>query len=169
MTTDPVGPPLPGDLESAQQRVPARTMTYWRTRALLVGVPLTALSALGALRLGWPPPAVRWGVVAAVALWWLVIGAVAGPPIRRRLFWYSVSADEIDLQHGLFVVTRTVVPMNRVQHLEVRRGALADRFRVASLRIHTAAGSVAMHGLDAGEAERVRERIGRLAGLADDV
>ena len=59
--------------------------------------------------------------------------------------------------------------MNRVQHLKMEHGPIADRFRLASLHVHTAAGSIPIHGLDAGVADEVRTRISRLAGLADDV
>ena len=91
------------------------------------------------------------------------------PVIRRRIFWYAVDAQEIEIERGFFVVSHTVVPMTRVQHLKTEHGPLADRFRVAALHIHTAAGTVSMHALDAAEAAELRGRIGLLANLADDV
>lgn len=98
-----------------------------------------------------------------------MVGAVIRPPIRRRLFWYSLSDREIDLQHGWLVQTRTLVPMNRVQHLKSEQGLLARRFRLSDLHIHTAAGSVLVQALDEDEAADVRARISLLAHLADDI
>ncbi|GGL85085.1 PH domain-containing protein [Nakamurella endophytica] len=161
--------PLPGDAPEERRRLPARTATYWRVQALLTGVPVVALATLGAVTLRWPPEPLRWTVAALLFLWLVVLRGLVAPPIRRRRFWYCISADEIDLQHGVLMTTRTLVPMNRVQHLKTTQGALADRFRVASLHVHTAGGVVALHGMDRDEAARVRRRIGALAGLADDV
>ena len=83
--------------------------------------------------------------------------------------WYSISPDEIDLQRGWLVQSRTVVPMNRVQHLKSEQGLLARRFHLSDLHIHTAAGAIVIDGLDQHEAAAVRARISGLAGLADDV
>ncbi len=159
---------LPGDGDD-RRRLPERTARYWRTRALLVGVPILAAAIFGALRFHWFTPTVSWIIVGVLAGWLIVVEAVIAPPVRRALFWYSLSDTEIDIQHGWLVRTRTVVPMSRVQHLKTEQGVLADRFRVANLHIHTAAGPVRLAGLDVDEAADVRARIGALAQLADDV
>lgn len=159
---------LPGDDPAARRQVPARTVTYWRVQALLTGLPLLAAAGAGALFLHWLfIPSIRWALVALLGCY-VLVGVTFGPTVRRRIFYYSVSADEIDLQHGLIVTTRTVVPMSRVQHLKTDHGPVADRFRLANLHVHTAAGAVSLRGLDVDEAERVRSRISHLANIADD-
>ena len=143
-------------------------VAYWRIQALLTGLSATAVLALGAARLNWFTPAVRWIIVALAALLFALRVALV-PPIRRRIVSYAVSTDEIDYQHGFLVVTRTVIPMNRVQHLKSEQGPLAARFRLASVHIHTAAGTVSVPGLDAEVADDLRRRISVWAGLSDDV
>ena len=91
------------------------------------------------------------------------------PPIRYRVFWYAISPTEIDIQDGIIFTTRSVVPMHRVQTLFSERGPIADHYRLANLRIRTAAGSVRLSGLDRREADELSERISRLTDLADDV
>jgi membrane protein YdbS with pleckstrin-like domain len=59
--------------------------------------------------------------------------------------------------------------MRRVQTLFSERGPMADHYRLTSLKIRTAAGSVRLSGLDRGEADGLCDRIGRLTDLADDV
>jgi uncharacterized protein len=161
-------PPLPGDAVGERHRLPQRVVTYWRLRAVITFVVVTGIAAFLAWRIGWWTPQVRWTAVAVIGAVLLVVAAVV-PGLRYRTFWYALSPDEIDCQHGILVRTRTVVPMNRVQHLRSERGPLADRFRLASLHIHTAGGEVGLHALDRGEAEAVRTRIAALAHLADDV
>jgi membrane protein YdbS with pleckstrin-like domain len=162
-------PPLPGDDPGVRRQLPARVTGYWRLRALSWAVVVVGLLTWWAIGVDWFTPVVRWCVVGAAAAWFFVIGALLRPPIRRRLFWYSISRDEIDLQHGWLVQTRTIIPMNRVQHLKSEQGLLARRFHLADVHIHTAAGAVVIDGLDQDEAVAVRARISALAGLADDV
>jgi membrane protein YdbS with pleckstrin-like domain len=164
----PVPRPLAGDDPADRHQLPIRVVAYWRIRALLTAMAGGAVILAAAVVLRWPSAPVRWAL-AGVVLVYLIAGLTAIPVIRRRIFWYAVDADEIEIQRGLFVVSRSVVPMTRVQHLKTEQGPLADRFRLAALHIHTAAGTVEMHGLDAAEAADLRVRIGRLANLADDV
>jgi membrane protein YdbS with pleckstrin-like domain len=165
----PSASPLPGDAPDARHRLPARTLTYWRVRALVNGLLVVGLLTWWAIGADWFTPPVRWTVDGAAAVWFLVIGVLIKPIVRWKLFWYAVSDDEIDLQHGWLVQTRTVVPMNRVQHLKSERGLLAGHFGLAVLHIHTAAGPVVVDGLDSGDATAMRVRIGRLAQLSDDL
>jgi len=87
------------------------------------------------------------------------------PGIRYRVFWYAISETEIDLQKGIIFTTRSVVPMRRVQSLRTERGPIADHFRMANLKIRTAAGSVSFSGLDRDEADAVCARISQLCLL----
>ncbi len=160
---------LPGDDPAARHRLPARTLTYWRVRALINGALIVGLLTWWAVGADWFTPPVRWTLVGAAVAWFLVVGVLIRPVVRWRLFWYAVNDDEIDLQHGWLVQTRTVVPMNRVQHLKSERGLLAARFRLAVLHIHTAAGAVVVSGLDQDDATAIRIQIGRLARLSDDL
>jgi membrane protein YdbS with pleckstrin-like domain len=56
-----------------------------------------------------------------------------------------------------------------VQTLRSERGPMADHYRMTTLKIRTAAGSVSLSGLDRAEADELCERISRMTGLADDV
>jgi membrane protein YdbS with pleckstrin-like domain len=140
---------------------------YWRVRGSLLSAGLLAVAALLAWQTSWFTATIRWAIVAVLAV--LLLAAVlVAPPIRYRIFWYAISPAEIDISDGLYVRTRTVVPMHRVQHLRTDHGPIADRFRVATLHIHTAAGTIRLADLDRDEAESVRARIADLAQLADD-
>ena len=51
------------------------------------------------------------------------------PPIRWKRWRYDVLADEIDLQRGVFIVKRTIIPMTRVQHVDTEQGPLSKRYQ----------------------------------------
>jgi uncharacterized protein len=168
VTDDPSGTPLAGDLPTERHRLPARVTTYWRWRAFCSSLPLLVLLISLAIYLPWGPWWLRWGVV---GLFVVVVAAcmIVLPGIRYRVFWYAISQTEIDLQKGIIFTTRSVVPMRRVQSLRTERGPIADHFRMANLKIRTAAGSVSLSGLDRDEADELCARISRLTDLADDV
>jgi uncharacterized protein len=160
--------PLAGDLPTERHRLPARVTRYWRWRAFYSSLPLVVLLVSGAIVLPWGPWWVRWGVVGVfVAV--IAASMIILPPIRYRVFWYAISSTEIDIQSGIIFITRSLVPMHRVQTLRSERGPIADHYRMTTLKIRTAAGSVSLSGLDRAEADELCERISRLTGLTDDV
>jgi membrane protein YdbS with pleckstrin-like domain len=127
-------------------------------------VPLIAAIVLGVSiggTLGWLLPL----LVLAGAL----VAVFVLPGIRHRRWRYEVRDEEIDIQHGTFVVRRTLVPIRRVQHVETETGPLQDLFDLSSVAFHTAAGETEIPALDVGEAARVRQRIAALARNLDDV
>jgi uncharacterized protein len=160
--------PLAGDLPTERRRLPARVTTYWRWRAFCSSLPLLVLLISLAVYLPWGPWWLRWGIVGVVAVV-VAAGMIVLPGIRYRVFWFALSQTEIDVQNGIVFTTRSVVPMRRVQSLRTERGPIADHFRVANLKIRTAAGSVSLSGLDRDEADELCARIGRLTDLADNV
>lgn len=121
-----------------------------------------------AIVIPWGPWWIRWGIV-GIATVLVVLATVILPPIRYRVFWYAISPTEIDIQHGIIFIKRSVVPMHRVQNLRTERGPIADHYRMTNLKIRSAAGSVNLSGLDRTEADELCERISALADVADDV
>ena len=165
----PVGSlPLVGDEIGERHRLSPRVIAYWRWRWLLSLLPALLLLAALAIVIPWGDAWIRWSafiVLAAAG----VIGLVFLPSIRYRVFWYAISPTEIDIQHGIVFIKRSVIPMHRVQSLRVERGPIADHYRMSTLRISTAANTLSVSGLDRPEADAVCNRISRLADVADDV
>ncbi|WP_062512773.1 PH domain-containing protein [Halobacillus sp. KGW1] len=97
-----------------------------------------------------------------VLMIWLI------PVWRWRRWKYHVSEKDIDIQHGIFIVTRTLIPMVRVQHVDTEQGPLLRKFGVSTIRISTAATVHKIPALDQKEAERLRLSISALARVAED-
>jgi membrane protein YdbS with pleckstrin-like domain len=102
-------------------------------------------------------------IVRGVALALLVVGTVMVPRLRWARWRWDVRDEGIDIQHGVVSVRRTLVPWVRVQHVDTRRGVWEQSFNLATVVVHTAAGSHTIPLLALDEAEGLRERI---AGLA---
>jgi membrane protein YdbS with pleckstrin-like domain len=90
---------------------------------------------------------------------WMVFFA----PARRFNRWgYQMDADELQVQHGLLTQVHTVVPLDRVQHLDIAQGPLERSFGVSRLIVHTAGtlhSQVLLPGLPRETAERMRDEI----------
>ncbi len=99
-------------------------------------------------------------VVLAVAL---LAGTPLVPELRWRRWRWEVREHEIDLQRGILVVRRTLIPMARVQHVETERGVIGQALGLATVEIHTAAGSHEIPLLTDLDAGMLRARIAELA------
>ncbi|MBF6621509.1 MAG: PH domain-containing protein [Patulibacter sp.] len=150
------------------EQLSPRAVGYWRASLTLRLLPLAVVVTVAALLLSSLPGGLR--AAAAIVAWGGgLLAIVVVPPIRHRIWWFAIGDEEVDLHHGLLTITRTVVPMVRVQHVDLHRGPLAERFRLAEIELHTAAGSLTIPALDQEQAERIRRQVAVLARVPDDV
>ncbi len=107
------------------------------------------------------------GWVAAVAAG--AVAVVLVPELRWRRWRWEVREQEIDIRHGTVAITRTLVPMLRVQHVDTKRDLLQQALGLATVVFHTAAGANEIPALTVAEAAQVRDRIAELARTADEL
>lgn len=97
-------------------------------------------------------------VAAAIALW---AGLIA--PARRFVHWrFALTDRELHVAHGWWLRTHTIVPIGRVQHIDLTQGPIERMCGVATLVLHTAGtehAEVDVPGLARDHAEAVRDRI----------
>lgn len=102
---------------------------------------------------------------ALLALW------IAGfaPGRRWRRWGYAFTGTELHVAHGLWTQVHTIVPVLRVQHIDVQQGVLERLFGVATLVLHTAgtnASVVVLPGITRADAEDIRDAIRTRIGSA---
>ena len=90
------------------------------------------------------------------------------PSLRWKRWRYDVRNTEIDIQSGIFVIKRTLIPMIRVQHVETKQGPLLRKYDLASVEISTAATVHIIPALDLREADELRHYISRMASVEED-
>lgn len=153
------------------QRLPSQARVLFALYSLAWAAPLllVAFSGAGALDRaddvpGWAPLAIR-----AVAVIVVLLGLLVEPQRRWRNWRYELRDEEIDLRRGVLVVTRTLIPTIRVQHVDTKRTWLADQLGLRSVVIHTAGGSHTIPALPPDRAAEIRDRIAQLAQRPDDV
>ena len=104
------------------------------------------------------------GMVAISAVFFIYLF----PKIRWDHWRYEVREQEIEIQHGLFVVKRTLIPMVRVQHVDTTQGPILKKYDLGNISISTAATVHTIPALVMDEADALRARISELARVAED-
>ena len=164
MAALPVARPAP------HERLNPRALTAWRISGLLSSLVTLALAA-GISWVLWYFDRAWWLVTLPLAIA-LVIGIIAtwvAPAIQWRRWRHAVTERDIELQRGVLIITRTLIPIVRVQHVDTRQGPILRRFGLAGIAIATAAGTEEIPALAIDVADDLRNRISDLAGIAEDV
>jgi uncharacterized protein len=147
----------PDSLRAPSRRLAARAPWAWRIGQAGVWAGVWLVVAVAGMIAGAP-----WWVFALPAVP-LLAAVLAIPPLRWRRWRWDVRTDGIDIRHGTFTIRRTLVPWNRVQHVDTRQGVLEQRLRLVSVVVYTAAGGFVIPLLDEPEAAELRDRIAELA------
>lgn len=152
-------------------RLDPRAKSLWRLTGTLQAAPILTGGAFGtyvlAARAEAPIYLSVLPVVGALALAVLLVFVL--PPLLWRRWRYEIRPLEVDLQRGLVRITRTLVPMARVQHVDTRRGPLQRRLGLSTVVFYTAAGPNEIPQLANETAAEVRDRIAELTREADEL
>ena len=153
------------------ERLDPRAKTLWRITGTLGALPLLAVGGLvssSLLRVVEAPlPLGVLPFLAALVLFVVLVGMVPG--LRWRRWRYEIRAEEVDLQRGILWVSRTLVPLARIQHVDTQSGPLQRRFGLATVVFYTAAGANQIPELSAPVAAGVRDRISELTREQDEL
>ncbi len=90
------------------------------------------------------------------------------PKLRWNRWRYEVREQEIELQHGVIITRRTLIPMIRVQHVDTEQGPLLRRYGLAAIQVSTAATIHEIPAVEMEEAEEMRKMISALARVATE-
>ncbi len=104
----------------------------------------------------------RLGSVFLPALVCAIVLLVFLPERRYRRWGYDMGADRLRVLRGFLFRTDTIVPFNRIQHIDVAQGPIERIYGVSTLIVHTAGthnSTVALPGLKAGDANAMREEM----------
>ena len=152
--------PATADGTGGWQVLPPAARTLFVLSGLFLALPLAFAARVFARIFDLPG---GWTFAAAAALAGGGFGAWLGWRRYRYTRWL-LDADGFSLRRGRMWSSEVRVPVNRVQHLDLRRGPLERRWRLATLVIHTAGtrdSAVNVGGLAEDDAERLRDTLAR--------
>lgn len=147
-----------------ETRIDKKAIKAWRFTALLVGLlwftPAIAYVPIS-LEINKFDPLVLLFFVVPGLLLYLFIGLMI-PNLRWQRWRYEVNEDAIDILRGFIFKKRTVVPINRVQHVDTNQGPIYRKYTLSSVKISTAATTHEIPALDDETATEVRNKITQL-------
>ena len=153
-------PPAPGSPPASLRFPSPRLWQMRRAEVLAAAAALAVLAGIGAGLTAGPAAAglAAAGVVAGAALvLWFVRN-------RFRSWAYQERDEDLIVERGVMVRRLSVVPYGRMQFVDVTAGPVDQVFRLATVRLHTAAAAsdARIPGLERDEAARLRDRLAAL-------
>ena len=152
-----------------KNQISRKGLTVWRLYGVIQST-ILSLFAIGAGVLTYflGGPGWLYAIYAGIPVLFGFLFIYLFPKIRWQRWRYEVREQEIELQHGLFIVRRTLVPMVRVQHVDTEQGPILRKYDLAEISISTAATTHTIPALITAEADELRSRISVLARVAED-
>lgn len=108
----------------------------------------------------WLPFGILSGGVVVIA----IVACAAWPRFRYRAWGFALRPEELYREHGVLRHVRTIVPLRRIQHVDVSQDLIEREFALGRLIVHTAgsrSSDVVVPGLPLSEAEEIRDEIKR--------
>ncbi|WP_041638470.1 PH domain-containing protein [Anoxybacillus flavithermus] len=141
-----------------ENKLSKRAVSIWR---IYETIRLMIFALLYVIVSFFVPTSVVW---VFVCLW--IVDAILFVFFFPRWKWerwrYMIREREIELEHGVWIQKRTLIPIHRIQHVDVKQGPLARRQKLASIYIYTAATAHEIPFLAEQEAEKLRYYISSL-------
>jgi membrane protein YdbS with pleckstrin-like domain len=134
-----------------------------------LGIGTAAFLAFVPASMGGPVPMLRWVLPALVVLD-AVLAIGVRPRLRYRVHRWEVTDDAVYTLTGWLTRTWTLVPISRIQTVDVTRGVLQQMFGLATVAVLTASsqGTVRVPHLPAAVARRVADDLARRAEQVRD-
>jgi len=150
-------------------QISPKGLKVWRLYGMMHSAIIFVI-AIGICAMNWWLEGPLWIYVVSLVIFviYTYIFVYLFPKLRWLRWRYEVREEEIELQHGLFIIKRTLVPMVRIQHVDTEQGPILRKYDLASITISTAATNHTIPALRTNEADELRMRISTLARVAED-
>ncbi|HSH24638.1 MAG TPA: PH domain-containing protein [Massilibacterium sp.] len=152
-----------------REKINIRAIKVWKKTALLsllISLLIPIGISIGVYFFEWK----MWipFVVLAIILLYFMIDFFIFIPLRYKRYRYEVNENEIYIQYGIWFITRTVIPMVRVQHVDTIQGPFLRKEGLATVTVSTAAGGASIPALTEEDANDLRDQISILARVVDE-
>ena len=98
-------------------------------------------------------------IVSGLLLVYKLIGIIVYPIIEYQQWRYIITEDKVEIRHGIFFITTTVIPIIRVQHITISKGPIYRKMGLAAVKIFLASGSFEIEGLSENNANIISESL----------
>jgi uncharacterized protein len=88
-------------------------------------------------------------------------------PIYYKTFWYGLTDDFLYIKSGIWTREEIVVPMTKIQSIELTQGIIMRKYGVRSIEVKTMQGGVTIPHIEEDVAIKLRDDISKLARLKE--
>lgn len=103
------------------------------------------------------------------AFWALIPGALLSiylifihPALEYRQWLYKITDQYVDYTHGIFFKKRTIIPISRIQHMDIKQGPIQKHFSLSNIIIFTAGQSHEIEAVLSSEAQSMVDSVNLL-------
>lgn len=115
------------------------------------------------IAVGFIPDAWQWtwmvSWVLGLFLLYKIIGLFVYPLIEYRQWGYYITEDKVDIRHGIFFITNTIIPIIRIQHITVQQGPISRRLGLYDVEMSLASQSFSIPCLSKEVADEIAENL----------
>ena len=146
--------------------LPRSAISLWITESIIgclwLGAALAAFLLFVPAELGGPVPFLRTALPVLLAVY-AVVAIGVRPWVKHRVYRWEITGEAAFTRSGWLTQTWTLVPISRIQTVDVTRGVLQQMFGLASVAVLTASsqGTVRVPHLEADVAQRVADDLTR--------
>lgn len=91
------------------------------------------------------------------------------PMIQYKEWKYSIQKDRIELIHGILLRNKVIIPISRIQFIEIEQGPIYQSFHLASLNINTASDVHEIPALPLKEANEISQKLKEMIEVSEDI
>jgi uncharacterized protein len=159
-------PPRPS---AGFQPLDSRVVSLWRVSSLIGFGMLLLIMLISVVAIGVAKPralvwlALAWLAASAAAVWF----CLWYPPRLYNSWGYRIDAKVLETRSGRVFQRARLLPLSRLQHVDIERGPLERMYGLATLVLHTAgtqSANIRIPGLEASEATRLRDQLIEIGG-----
>jgi membrane protein YdbS with pleckstrin-like domain len=168
MTTAP--PPVREPAWSLSRSAISLWVTEGVIASLFLGIGAAVFVIFVPDDLGGPFPVLRW-LIPVAAAGYAIVAIGIRPWVRFRVHHWEVTDEAVYTLTGWLTRTWTLVPISRIQTVDVTRGVLQQLFGLSTVAVLTASsqGTVRVWHLEADVAQRVADDLAHRAEQVRDV
>lgn len=98
-------------------------------------------------------------IIPCIATFVCIAYIVLAPAIRYKRYKYYLDDDMLIVEEGLWFITRSIAPIERIHQIELGRGPIDRMFKLSNVTVITAGGRVKIDFLEDDVAEELASRL----------
>ncbi|MFH5881310.1 PH domain-containing protein [Liberiplasma polymorphum] len=157
-------------IDKPKERIPISALNAWRLNGLIAWIIELLIPTTYVIVRIYVPVLPLWPAVMGYVFFGILglLQIFVIPKIRMIYWGYEIKENEIDIQYGIIVIRRSLIPMNRVQHVDIAYGPVLRLFNLASLSVTTAGSNHKIPALKIETAKTLHTKISGLIQQSDD-